>query len=64
MNDRIIYEWQTRWTNSDKGRVTHGFMRKVDFAMNCVEFKPNMYLLFILTGHGSMNDFLCRSGVE
>ena len=49
---------------SEKGRVTHDFVPSVRFASENVWFEPGMFGLFLLTGHGSMNEFLNKRGLS
>lgn len=64
LHRKVIAKWQDRWTNSNNGRVTYGFIKDVDFAICRKDFKPNMNLLLLLTEHGSMNEFLFRRGLS
>lgn len=32
INDRIYAKWQSRWDDSENGRVTYGFIRDMRFA--------------------------------
>ena len=50
--------WQRRWDMSENGRLTHYFDPSVRFANENVWFEPGMFGLFLLTGDGSMNEFL------
>lgn len=64
MDDRIINRWQEKWCNTDKGRATYRFIQDVTFAQARPDFKPNIYALFILTGHGSLNEFLHKRNLS
>lgn len=56
LDQRIAEEWQRRWTNSEKGRVTHAFIPNT--GPTNMQFDPPTRALFLLTGHGSMNAYL------
>lgn len=58
LDERSQDVWQQRWTASLVGRATHRFRQTVG-PMN-VAFDPPTRALFLLTGHGSMNEFLHR----
>ncbi|KAJ3650011.1 hypothetical protein Zmor_021724 [Zophobas morio] len=47
---------------SEKSRVTHDFVPSVRFAS--VWFELGMFGLFLLTGHGSMNEFFNKRGLS
>lgn len=64
IDEKVLNEWQARWDECDKGRVTFKFIKDVSFSMYCKGFKPSMNLLFILTGHGSLNEFLHKRGLS
>ena len=57
---KMINKWQTRWNDSDKGRTTFRFIQDVNFARFSPTFNPSLQLMYILTGHGSLNSFLHR----
>ena len=59
----LVDRWQTRWTNSDKGRVTYQFLPDVTFVQERPHFGFGLSLGFVLTGHGSFNAFLRRIGL-
>lgn len=61
---RLYVVWQRRWNESAHGRVTHAFIMNVEFAEGCVGFEPNLYVGYILTGHGSLNEFLYKRGLS
>lgn len=60
VSDRLYDVWQKRWDQCEDGRVTYGFIKNVRFAEECREFEPNLWMGYILTGHGSMNGFLYK----
>ena len=62
-HERVLTRWQTRWNESEKGRVTYEFIKDVSFAVRNKEFNPSMSLGYILTGHGSLNEFLFKRGL-
>lgn len=61
---KINEEWQRRWTLAEKGTITKKFLPIVDKETKESWFNPNMELLFILTGHGSINKKLVELGIE
>ena len=64
LEEGLISRWRTRWTNSDKGRVTYEFIRDADFVRQRPDFGFGLSLGFILTGHGSLNAFLHKRGLS
>lgn len=63
ISKKIIKEWQKRWNETDKGRVTYQFIPDVDFVnKNKKWFHPGMYATFLLTGHGTINSKLYQLG--
>lgn len=59
----IIKEWQKRWNQTDKGRVTYQFIPDVEYVnKNKKWFHLGMYATFLLTGHGSINSKLYQLG--
>lgn len=64
VNERAYDCWQRRWDESENGRVTYEYIKNVRFAESCVQFEPNVYACFLLTGHGSMNAFLYKRGLS
>lgn len=62
--DRTMGRWQARWNTSEKGRITFRFIENVNFARLSPRFNPSLQLNYILTGHGSLNDFLHRRGLS
>lgn len=57
LDERATEMWQQRWNESTKGRVTFQFIPIVGQPMSD-DFDPTTYTLFLLTGHGSMNEYL------
>lgn len=57
---KALDDWQNRWSNSNKGRTTHQFVKEVRLVYNMQQFEFNMQLGFLLTGHGSLAEFLYR----
>lgn len=64
LDECVVDRWRTRWTDSDKGRVTYGFIRDADFVRERPDFGFGLSLGFILTGHGSLNAFLHRRALS
>lgn len=62
LSDRLHDRWQERWNESTKGRVTFEFIKDVRFVSDS-KFAFSMAAGFLLTGHGSLNDFLSRRGL-
>lgn len=74
LDQRIADAWQRRWNEAEHGRVTHRYIGVVG-SLSAEAFDPPTRAMFLLTGHGSMNDFLrrrvnreqsaaCRCGAE
>lgn len=53
-----LAEWQTRWEQSEKGRVTFRFMASVKHVVDDPTFVFSLRLGFLITGHGSLGRFL------
>jgi len=64
VSERLYERWQSRWDECEKGRVTYEFIKDVRFAGMCEGFEPSLSLGYILTGHGSMNEFLYKRGLS
>ena len=64
LHDSAYDFWQTRWDASEKGRVTYQWIRDVRFSSITPHFTPGLNLTFILTGHGSLNEFLYRRALS
>lgn len=58
MVTRAIAQWRERWTHSEKGRTTFEFITSADMMLKNDAFDPPMRTGFLLTGHGSLNQFL------
>lgn len=39
-------------------KVTYEWIKNIRFVRKCVWFEPNLFLGFLLTGHGNMNGYL------
>lgn len=61
---KVMDVWQSRWDNCEKGRVTYGFVSRVDAVPQTAWFDVGWGMGFLLTGHGSLNDFLYRRGLS
>lgn len=56
--------WQRRWDDSEKGRCTYGFISDVNYVNGSAGmFEFGLHLGYLLTGHGSMNEFLNKRGL-
>ena len=60
VNERGYARWQTRWDVCVHGRVTYEYIKDMRFGENSAWFDPIVYAFYLLTGHGSMNAFLCK----
>ena len=60
---RMFELWQRRWDESPNGRLTHEFIADVQFVGTHESFNPDLHLTYLLTGHGSMNEFLYKRGL-
>ncbi|KAH8394361.1 hypothetical protein KR215_009582, partial [Drosophila sulfurigaster] len=58
LKECVLSDWQVRWNISVNGRVTREFIRDVNFAADRPDFRFNLSLGFLLTGHASLNAFL------
>lgn len=61
--ERMMNIWQNRWDQSPKGRITYEFIPNVRFASEHERFAPGLCLGYLLTGHGSMNEYLHKRGL-
>lgn len=59
----VSSRWQSRWDNSEVGRVTFEFIPKVEQACDIGVFGFSLLAGFLLTGHGSLNAFLHKRGL-
>ncbi|KAL7294953.1 hypothetical protein TKK_0011664 [Trichogramma kaykai] len=50
--------WQARWDEGEHGRVTHRFIGDVRFVGQCRKFEFGLKVGFILTGQGTLNEWL------
>lgn len=56
--------WQRRWDASEKGRCTYAFIKEVSFVNGSAsDFSFGLHLGYILTGHGSLNEWLYKRGL-
>jgi len=63
MEQCLLQTWQDRWDDVEStGRVTYKFIPDVELVYRDPNFGFTMRTGFLLTGHGSMNAFLCRIG--
>ena len=58
LQEHFLNEWQTRWSNSVKGRATFKFIPDVRCVFSMPDFGFSLRLGFLLTGHGSLGEFL------
>ena len=63
MNERVYERCQARWDVCVNGRVTYEYIKNIRYAERNTCFEPNVYMCFMLTGHGSMNGFLYKRGL-
>lgn len=68
-NRRIIKEgiincWQERWDNETKGRVTYGFVKKVDMLVKSDWIYLSYETSCFLSGHGFFKAKLTELGLE
>ena len=64
ISTKLFDTWQSRWECSAKGRQTFRFIRNVRFASGHRGFSPGLHLSYLLTGHGSMGEFLHKRGLS
>jgi Reverse transcriptase (RNA-dependent DNA polymerase). len=64
IDERLHDKWQARWNESTKGRVTYEFIKNVRLVRKWLWFEPGLYMGYLLTGHGSMNDYLMKRGLS
>uniref|UniRef100_A0ABD2W660 Reverse transcriptase domain-containing protein n=1 Tax=Trichogramma kaykai TaxID=54128 RepID=A0ABD2W660_9HYME len=58
-NQELLVRWQDRWDNSQKGRVTYGFLPNVSRALKVRESIDIDWLEgYIVTGHGAFRGYL------
>lgn len=60
IEERLHDIWQQRWATTDNGRTTFQWIAEVRFVKEHHYFNPSLQLCFLLTGHGSMNEFLFK----
>jgi hypothetical protein len=58
--EALLDSWQTRWTNSDKGRVTYRFFPDVRERLQNKHFQTDHYITQVVSGHGHMRATLHR----
>ena len=58
LQEHFLNEWQTRWSNSVKGRATFKFLSDVRCVFSVPDFGFSRRLDFLLTGLGSLAEFL------
>ena len=59
LDESVTSKWQLRWDECGKGRVTYKYVRYVSArGSSVVDFGLEMG--FLLTGHGSLNEFLFK----
>lgn len=64
LDDKINSRWQARWDVSTKGRCTHEYIGDVRFVASIGSFDFSLQLGYLLTGHGSLNEYLHGIGVS
>lgn len=60
LTEKVNVVWQRRWNESNNGRVTYGFISDVCFANEFGVIDFCLELGYLLTGHGSLNEFLLK----
>lgn len=63
-NERMLSEWQRRWDQEGREKVTYKFIREVEFMGKCKRLDFSLRAGFILTGHGSLNEWLHARGLS
>ena len=63
VTDRMFDKWQVRWDACEKGRGTFRFIQDVKYVSTCEYFSMGLCLGYILTGHGSMGEYLHKRGL-
>ena len=63
VNERVYERCQARWDVCGNGRVTYEYIKNVRYAERNTCFEPNVYMCFMLRGHGNMNGFLYKRGL-
>ena len=64
LEEKMLDIWQDRWTNSTVGRNTFNFINNVRFSGRCEYFKFTLFTGFLLTGHGSLNEYLFKRNLS
>ena len=64
VDERARDVWQRRWDESDKGRVTHEWIKDVTFSERTKLFEPSLRVCYLLTGYGSLNDTLFKRNLS
>lgn len=62
VDNRMCDIWQRRWDESIKGRCTYAFVKDVKFNADGM-FGFGLHLGYLITGHGSMNEYLNKRGL-
>ncbi|KAJ3639138.1 hypothetical protein Zmor_004009 [Zophobas morio] len=58
VQEKMYEKWQEKWNASEKGRVTQEFIPEVSEIRKKEWFDPSLYACYLMTGHGSLNQFL------
>lgn len=64
LNRSIIKEWQDRWDNETRGRVTYGFIEKADKLVGADHLRLRYETSCFLTGHGFFRAKLTELGLS
>lgn len=57
-----VQEWQKRWNEETRGRITYEFIKQVMFTQNNLWFRPGRLCVYMITGYGPINASLYRRG--
>lgn len=56
----LLEEWQNRWRNSSKGRVTYEYLPDIRERLKMTWLESNFYLSQMITGHGDFAEKLTK----
>ena len=62
--EHFLDKWQMRWEESTKGRTTFRFLPEVRFTFEIPDFGFRLSAGFLLTGHGSIGEFLNKRRLQ
>ena len=58
ISEQLVAEWQMEWDASDKGRITHHYIPRIDERLR-IRLGLDGYVVQVLTGHGNFAAKLC-----